>query len=96
MNAGVRPVQRADALGITLTGGIPVAYSLLNDMPYREALKRLQAAWPDYHIWLVPLATGRHRFTWCARRDSDGQHHQCHTPGELSDYLSVAEAGRRK
>jgi len=61
--------------------------SLLSDMPYDDALEYLRGAWPDYYVWFVPMATGEHRFTWCATRNSDGTHFEGHTPAELNGQL---------
>jgi hypothetical protein len=35
--------------------------------PIDEAIKALEADWPNWQVWTVSHAVGR-RITWCARR----------------------------
>ena len=65
--------------------------SLLNDLPYTEALEHLQATWDGYRVWIVPLAVGG--FTWCCTRNSDGLHLEASGPDELNDHIAKAETG---
>ena len=57
-----------------------------------EIIKRLEADWPRWQIWVVHRAVGGQ--TWCARRwDDHGQVLNADSPDELVEYLVVAAAG---
>ena len=73
--------------GITLLGGITLAAN-----PTAEAVASLEADWPKWQIWTVPLAVGG--TVWCARRwDSSGKVLNAHSSDELAEYLE-AEVSR--
>ncbi len=60
--------------------------------PADEAVARLEADWPKWQIWTVPLAGGG--VLWCARRwDDSGPALHAHSAGELTEYLE-AEVSR--
>lgn len=55
-------------------------------------LRRLQHAYPDWHVWYVLTWDGlRKGIVWCARRHCDGRLVEDDTPGHLA--TSIAEAG---
>lgn len=61
----------------------------------RQHLADLQARFPTYEIWYVPLALGG--FTWCARRqDETNLLNTLHAdkPGELADMIEQELAER--
>lgn len=54
-------------------------------------LRRLQQAYPGWHVWYVLTWDGVSRgIVWCARRHHDGRLVEDDTPGHLA--TSIAEA----
>jgi hypothetical protein len=59
---------------------------------FEATVARLEADFPDWQCWYVPLALGG--TTWCARRwDGTGEVLNADSPDELADYLAAGGTG---
>ena len=53
-------------------------------------MAKLEAVWPEWHVWYVPLAIGG--MTWCAHRRDDERHViNAGSPGELEALLALED-----
>jgi hypothetical protein len=55
-------------------------------------LRRLQQAYPGWHVWNVLTWDGtRNGIVWCARRHRDGRLVEADTAGRLATYIADAD-----
>jgi len=55
-----------------------------------DDVAKLEAVWPEWHVWYVPLAVGG--MTWCAHRRDDERHViNAGSPGELEALLALED-----
>jgi hypothetical protein len=63
----------------------------MENLTANEIIKRLEADWPRWQIWVVPVYIGPD--TWCARRWDGGKPVlNADSPDELVEYLEEAAA----